>query len=168
MHSRVGTTPIGRRTQSARLPRLPGHVRAPARLASTRTALAAAVLAAALGAAGCSGTAKPAPTPTISEAQEVDHSRVIVLLVQCFADQHLLPAASLDDQPAAVSSWLRNGKVIANDAFTSWYRGIGAGVTVDGQMIGAWAGEIVPLTLPIRPVNPRAWPIGICGPMPHL
>jgi hypothetical protein len=124
-----------------------------------RGAAALTGAALALAAAGCAAPAAPHRAPAHPTARQV-----APLLVQCFADHHLIPASALrngaDSRPPSDSStWLRAGTVTANDAFGDWFRDNSA-VPVQGKTIEDWthAVEASPAT---------AWPARTCGPVPR-
>ena len=145
-----------------------------------RAALAVSAVAGVLVMAACSGSPASVPsesasspagvsaTPAPSDAGAASASRlnqVSVVVVQCFADHHLIPASALGSgktasPPSDSSTWLHNGKVADNQLFGNWYGDTGAGLTVRGKIIGEWVSEIAG--------NHSAWPSSVCGPMPSL
>jgi hypothetical protein len=129
-----------------------------------RALLAVPALLVALGVAACSSPGKPAASPSDSTTPAAaSQGQVTALLVQCFIGHHLIPAASLDvknsSPPDDASTWLQDGKVVANERFGDWYSDVGAGVMVHGKIIGEWVSEISS--------SVKAWPASICGQMPH-
>jgi hypothetical protein len=118
---------------------------------------AAIMLAVVLLAVGActSGGASTKPSPTDSQPPAtVSLPHVIAPLVQCFADQHLIPATYLKGS----SSWLRNGKVASNPQFEEWWGNNGGLLTVKGKTLINWATEVA--------TDIKNWPAGICGSAP--
>jgi hypothetical protein len=113
---------------------------------------------------GCSGPASSSPTdPAVAAQNRLD--RIVVLLVQCFADHNLIPAVTLKagltgNPPSDSSTWLHDGKVTQNSRFGDWYSSTGSAVDVDGKAIVNWASDVAR--------NVRTWPSGICGRMPSI
>jgi len=115
---------------------------------------------AALVAAGCSA-APSHPDPAHTLPAHLSGQQVAPALVQCLINHHLVPASALAaDQdakpPGDSSTWLRDGKVVANLRFGDWFSDAGGNVVVRGQQIAAW-------TIAIE-MNPRKWPASLCGP----
>lgn len=114
--------------------------------------------------AGCSGSASPSPTdPAVAAQNRLD--RIVVLLVQCFADHNLIPASTLSagqtgNPPSDSSTWLHDGKVTQNSRFGDWYSNTGSAVDVDGKAIVNWASDVAR--------NAKTWPSSICGRMPSI
>ena len=135
-------------------------------------ALAAATTAAlALTACGSStspsgaGSSSPPATPSSgssSTSARLTVQQVAPLIVQCFADKHLIPAARLAEgktsHPRSDSStWLHHGKVSGNLRFGAWYSAFGSAVPVDGKTIDDWVHAVVG--------SRKAWPADVCGPL---
>lgn len=136
--------------------------------AARRTVLpcvvAGVLVLAALAMAGCSGSAGSSPAdPAVAAQNRLD--RIVVLLVQCFADHNLIPASALSagltgNPPSDSSTWLHDGKVTQNSRFGDWYSSTGSAVAVDGKDIVNWAAAVAR--------NAKAWPSSICGHMPSI
>ena len=136
------------------------------RLTRSRPGWAAVALAAAatgmLACAACSSSSTTASSPPPSHRLTVQQAAP--LLVQCFADKHLIPPSGLAADTTAhprsdSSTWLHNGKVTGNLRFGDWYSDAGSAITVDGKAIGDWVTAVA--------ASSKAWPTGICGPLPH-
>jgi hypothetical protein len=136
----------------------------------TRTALKAALAAGAvagvlLAVVGCSGSgATPAPTDTgTSSANQPE--QVAVTIVQCFADHKLIPESALNsgktsNPPSDSSTWLHDGKITNKLRFGDWYSVVGSALIIKGKTIDDWVTEIT--------ASSKAWPSGVCGPVPNL
>jgi hypothetical protein len=131
---------------------------------AARRAVLPCVVAGVLVMAGCSESASPPPTdPPVAAQNRLD--RIVVLLVQCFADHNLIPASALSagltgNPPSDSSTWLHDGKVTQNSRFGDWYSNTGSAVAVDGKAIVNWAAGVAR--------NAKTWPSSICGHMPSI
>ena len=119
-----------------------------------------AVAAAALACAACSGSApspRPSPTRTLTTVQATYQ------LVACFVSHDLIPFSVLNNgknssPPYDYSTWYRNGKVLGNELFGTWYR-VDNDVDINGQTLDQWVHSVE--------ANRKAWPVSICGPLPR-
>jgi hypothetical protein len=141
-----------------------------------RALAAAAVTAAALACAACgsssspsagSGSSSPPASPSSGSssptATQLTVQQAAPLLVQCFADKHLIPSSKLAAGKAShprsdSSTWLHGGKVTGNQRFGDWYSNTGSAVTVNGKSIGTWVTAVA--------ASGKAWPTATCGPVP--
>ena len=129
-------------------------------------ALACAVLGL-LACASCSASspsASPSPGSGRATPARLTVPEAAPLLVQCFADKHMISASELAAGTTSLprsdsSTWLHNGKVTGNTRFGDWYSIAGSAITVDGKTIGDWATAVT--------ASSKAWPTGICGPLAH-
>jgi hypothetical protein len=126
----------------------------------TVVVLAAALLGV-LACAACSGSSPAASS--LPKPRHLTPEQAAPLLVQCFADKHLITASELatgkDSLPPSDSStWMHDGKVTGNLRFGDWYSIAGSAITVDGKMIVDWVSAVA--------ANSKAWPKGVCGPLP--
>ena len=115
-----------------------------------------------LACASCSSSSTTASSPPPSHRLTVQQAAP--LLVQCFADKHMISASELAVGTTSLprsdsSTWLHNGKVTGNTRFGDWYSIAGSAITVDGKTIGDWATAVT--------ASSKAWPTGICGPLAH-
>jgi hypothetical protein len=143
------------------------HPRALAAVVMTAAALACAACGSTTTPAAGGGSSSPSVTPTSGTSSTSSATLTVAeaapLLVQCFADHHLIPKSALAADgktlPRADSStWLHDGKVTPNERFGAWYRDPGSAVVVKGKSIDAWVHAVA--------ASSHAWPTSTCGPMP--
>jgi hypothetical protein len=132
--------------------------------AGTKVALAAAVAAAALAAAACSGSSPGTTSPPSRGATRLTPDQALPPLLQCFIDHHLIAGSVLDNgtdsqPPSDVSTWTKDGQVIANDNLGDWFS-VNSNVVVQGKSIGDWMTAVE--------ISRKNWPARVCGPMPPV
>lgn len=135
------------------------------RLSRSQPARAVVVLAGAvLGVLVCAACSGSAPAASSSpKPRHLTSEQAAPLLVQCFADKHLITASELAAGKASLppsdsSTWMHDGKVTGNLRFGDWYSIAGSAITVDGKTIWAWVTAVA--------ASSKAWPADVCGPLP--
>jgi hypothetical protein len=125
-----------------------------------RTSQVGAILAAAIVLAGLAGGCSSAPAKpevTVStESAGAYHDKLLVALVSCFYQHHLLPASSLAGPPPLP---VKDGQlqVTNRDGIINWFGSVSSSTTVDGDLLGNWLSNAT---------NDTSWPTSLCGPKP--